>query len=117
MTAISVTRWGASEFITKPIDRARLVELVQRFTGRQTKEVVLIVDDDPEVREIARATLHGIGLATAEAMNGRAALAWIDNNAAPALILLDLMMPEMDASRSWSGCASAASFSKFPSLS
>jgi CheY-like chemotaxis protein len=35
-------------------------------------------------------------LGTAEAKNGRAALAWLDKNPLPALILLDLMMPEMD---------------------
>src|SRR5204863_7982942 len=36
------------------------------------------------------------GLATAEAVHGRAALDWLRGNARPALILLDLMMPEMD---------------------
>jgi CheY-like chemotaxis protein len=32
----------------------------------------------------------------AEAINGRAALDWLRANPLPALILLDLMMPEMD---------------------
>jgi signal transduction histidine kinase/DNA-binding response OmpR family regulator len=87
---------GASEFMTKPIDRARLVALVQRFTGQETSGLVLIVDDDAEVRHIARATVQSAGLATAEAANGRAALDWLHGNPRPALILLDLMMPEID---------------------
>jgi CheY-like chemotaxis protein len=32
----------------------------------------------------------------AEAVNGRSALRWLAENPAPAVILLDLMMPEMD---------------------
>jgi CheY-like chemotaxis protein len=57
---------------------------------------VLIVDDDPDVRELVRATLESSHLKTAQAVNGRDALEWLDNNPLPALILLDLMMPEMD---------------------
>jgi CheY-like chemotaxis protein len=87
---------GASEFMTKPVDRARLVALVQRFTGKEASGVVLVVDDDAEVRHIAQATVQSAGLATAEAVNGRAALDWLHGNPRPALILLDLMMPEMD---------------------
>jgi CheY-like chemotaxis protein len=87
---------GAAEYMTKPIDRARLVALVQRFAGRNENGLVLVVDDDAEVRDVVRITLHGAGLKTAEAINGRAALDWMDRNPLPNLILLDLMMPEMD---------------------
>ncbi len=37
-----------------------------------------------------------MGLTVAEATNGRLALDWLAENPTPALILLDLMMPEMD---------------------
>jgi signal transduction histidine kinase/DNA-binding response OmpR family regulator len=87
---------GASEYMTKPIDRERLVTLVHRFTNRSADAVVLIVDDDPEVRNVVSATLRNAGLKTAEAVNGRAAVDWLAANPAPNLILLDLMMPEMD---------------------
>ena len=43
---------GASEYMTKPIDRERLVALVRRFTNRNANAVVLIVDDDAEVRNV-----------------------------------------------------------------
>lgn len=87
---------GASEYMTKPIDRERLVTLVHRFTNRSADAVVLIVDDDPEVRNVISATLGNAGLKTAEAANGQTAVDWLAANPPPNLILLDLMMPEMD---------------------
>jgi signal transduction histidine kinase/CheY-like chemotaxis protein len=87
---------GASEYMTKPIDRARLVALIRRFTGHDADGLVLIVDDDAEVRDIVGSTVQSAGMRAAEAINGRAALDWLRANPQPALILLDLMMPEMD---------------------
>jgi signal transduction histidine kinase/CheY-like chemotaxis protein len=87
---------GASEFMTKPIDRARLVGLIRQFARPHEDPLVLIVDDDPEVRAIVRQTVEGAGLKAADAVNGRAALDWLKQNPPPALILLDLMMPGMD---------------------
>lgn len=86
---------GASEFMTKPIDRNRLIGLIQKFTHAKDA-VVLVVDDDPDVRSIIRQAVEGVGLVAAEASNGRVALEWLDKNPPPALILLDLMMPEVD---------------------
>src|SRR5262249_21862435 len=45
---------GAAEFMTKPIDRARLIALVRSFTGENAQSRVLIVDDDADVRELVR---------------------------------------------------------------
>jgi CheY-like chemotaxis protein/two-component sensor histidine kinase len=87
---------GASEFMTKPIDRARLVALVKQFAGQPGSDVVLIVDDQADVRDIIKTTISGVGLKAAEAANGQAALDWLAAHAKPALILLDLMMPVMD---------------------
>jgi signal transduction histidine kinase/DNA-binding response OmpR family regulator len=87
---------GASEYMTKPVDRERLLALVHRFTSRKEDAVVLIVDDDAEVRDVARSTLQKAGLTCAEAVNGRTALDWLRAHPRPDLVLLDLMMPEMD---------------------
>jgi len=87
---------GASEFMTKPIDRSRLLTLVRAFTAQVSKPSVLIVDDDPEVRDLVSTTLEGSGLKTMQAVNGRAAIDWLNNHPLPSLILLDLMMPVMD---------------------
>jgi CheY-like chemotaxis protein len=55
-----------------------------------------VVEDDLATRETVRHTIEKMGLTAAEVTNGRLALAWLAENPAPALILLDLMMPEMD---------------------
>ena len=87
---------GASEFMTKPIDRGRLIAVIGQFSRADGDHVVLVVDDDPEVRALVRRTVESAGLDVAEAVHGRAALDWLRHNPAPALILLDLMMSEVD---------------------
>jgi CheY-like chemotaxis protein len=87
---------GASEFMTKPVDRARLVSLLGRFAGQPKNKLVLIADDDADVRRILRATIEGAGMSAAEAANGREALERLAAGPRPALLLLDLMMPEVD---------------------
>jgi DNA-binding response OmpR family regulator len=56
---------------------------------------VLIVDDDPDIRTLYRLVLHQEGLEVVEAGNGQEALNIIKAEE-PALVLLDIMMPEMD---------------------
>ena len=85
---------GAAEFVTKPVDRARLATVLrQNVHGPGT---VLIVDDDPDSRGLVHRHLDRLGWSVAEAGDGRDALSWLERNQAPALILLDLMMPGMD---------------------
>ena len=60
---------------------------------------VLIVDDDPAIREVIRIALSQAGFTTAEAADGAAALAQIGvgaRDAGPDLVILDVMLPEMD---------------------
>jgi CheY-like chemotaxis protein len=57
---------------------------------------VLLVEDDAGARDMIRQMVEKMGLPAAEAVDGRQALAWLGDHPAPALILLDLMMPEMD---------------------
>ncbi|MBI5568924.1 MAG: response regulator transcription factor [Desulfomonile tiedjei] len=57
--------------------------------------LVLIVDDDPHIREIVRFSLQTAGFRTVEAANGREALARFAE-LHPDLIVLDILMPEMD---------------------
>jgi len=56
---------------------------------------VLVVEDDPATREMLRRTLEKEGWQVTEAENGRVGLEKLSGGI-PALILLDLMMPEMD---------------------
>ncbi|MCP3137858.1 response regulator transcription factor [Pyxidicoccus xibeiensis] len=59
------------------------------------RPTVLVVDDDPHLREIVRFALEQGGFHVEEASDGRAALARVER-AVPALIVLDIMMPELD---------------------
>ncbi|MEH6354584.1 MAG: response regulator [Marinobacter sp.] len=57
---------------------------------------VMIVEDDPDIREIVTLALRGVGGLTVKACDsGRLALKEVDGFA-PQLILLDVMMPDMD---------------------
>ena len=49
---------GASEFMTKPIDRDAPARAAARFAGHEAQGPVLIVDDDPDVRDVVRSTLE-----------------------------------------------------------
>jgi CheY-like chemotaxis protein len=86
---------GAAEHLSKPIDRERLTALLQKYRGPDTEADVLVVEDDEATRQVVRRTLVKQGWSVAEAENGRLALQQLAKNK-PALILLDLMMPEMD---------------------
>jgi CheY-like chemotaxis protein len=87
---------GASEFMTKPVDRARLTAIVKKLAPSANAGPILIVDDDPEVRALLRATVEAAGMRVDEAENGQAALDWLSHHPKPALVLLDVMMPMMD---------------------
>ena len=85
---------GAVDVLTKPVDRARLTALIHRLVRRDGP--VLVVEDDADTREMMRHTIEKMGLSVAEAVNGRRAVSWLGEHQPPAMILLDLMMPEMD---------------------
>jgi len=86
---------GASEFMTKPIDRTRLKLLLERFGARRGGRRILVVEDEETVRDQLRRTLTEEGWETFEAVNGQDALDRFEE-ISPDLILLDLLMPEMD---------------------
>ncbi|MBL8112820.1 MAG: response regulator, partial [Acidobacteria bacterium] len=86
---------GAAEYMVKPIDRERLLKVLLRYRCQSPPCPVLVVDDDPEVREMLRRILEKTGWVVEEAGNGREGLAVAARNR-PELVLLDLMMPEMD---------------------
>lgn len=86
---------GASEFLTKPVERDDLVGTLRRVSTRQSQGPVLVVEDEANTRELMRRTLESAGWTVEEAENGRMALERVTARR-PAAILLDLMMPEMD---------------------
>ena len=62
--------------------------------------IVLIVDDNPGIRNVVAWSLQFGGYEPAEVANGLEAVRWIEQAGRekryPAVILLDLAMPEMD---------------------
>ena len=59
--------------------------------------VVLVVEDEPSVRNLVRRTLEGVGLTVVEAANGRQALeAMATMREPPALVLTDVIMPGLN---------------------
>lgn len=71
---------------------------------------ILIVDDDSNIVELIRLYLEKEGFDTVTASNGRQALEKFSAEA-PALIVLDVMMPEMDG---WQVCREIRKTSEVP---
>jgi CheY-like chemotaxis protein len=86
---------GASEYVTKPIDRDRLITSIGRLVGGTGGGSVLVVEDDEDTRELLARVLGEQGYDVVTAENGRVALERL-KGMTPGLVLLDLMMPEMD---------------------
>lgn len=68
---------------------------------------VMVVDDDPFVRDVAVTALGAGGVEVMACDSGAAALAAFEGFA-PALLLLDLMMPEMDGRAVWKAVSARA---------
>jgi two-component system, OmpR family, response regulator len=78
--------------------------------GLATAPTVLIVDDDPHLREVLRFALSQAGFRVEEAADGSAGLERARRDSF-ALIILDLMMPEMDGLEV---CRALRTFSRVP---
>ena len=86
---------GAADYLTKPIQRDRLLDVLTKYCPPSAPASVLVVEDDLETQEVIRRLLEKAGIQVALAENGRVALERLAEGQ-PGLILLDLMMPEMD---------------------
>jgi len=88
---------GASEYLIKPVDRANLIQAVEKFIGQSAGRRILVVEDDESIRLSIDNVLVKTGYETDLAANGLEALKILsENQDLPDLILLDLMMPEMN---------------------
>lgn len=88
---------GALNFFSKPLDWPRLLEVINGTVGTNvlSESPVMVIDDDADNREMIKHSLEKEGFKVCQADNGKVAMDKIHENK-PALILLDLMMPEMD---------------------
>jgi signal transduction histidine kinase/DNA-binding response OmpR family regulator len=85
---------GAAEYLTKPVDRQLLLQVVQSHSSGGQRHA-LIVEDDEATRSLVRIALEDNGWEVTEAENGQLGLEHLRTRR-PDLVLLDLMMPVMD---------------------
>jgi PAS domain S-box-containing protein len=86
---------GASDYLIKPIDKKRLLGVLGSLKAPAPDRSVLIVEDDPDTRDLLARLLRREGWSVRAAADGHAGLRSVAEEV-PALILLDLMMPRMD---------------------
>jgi hypothetical protein len=85
---------GATDYLTKPVDRNRLLQSLHEYR-RSAHSHVLLVEDDPDQRDLLERTLIQAGWIVISAANGAQALSSMQQ-LRPDAIVLDLMMPEMN---------------------
>lgn len=88
-------RCGAAGYLEKPIDRSRLISVIDSLVGSVATPVVLVVDDDRSIVDLLSHTLKQRGYTVMGAYDGREAMAAVQRTK-PDAILLDLRMPVMD---------------------
>ncbi len=86
---------GAIDYIQKPVDNTVLVNKIKLAIPEAASGVILVVDDDPNARELLAKMVAREGWAVEQAVNGLEAIQFLREKE-PLLILLDLVMPEMD---------------------
>ena len=118
-------RYSDSVIIQTPQSERRLLENIERFLSKVTREPdppaagansqqlagmqILVVDDDPRNLFVITAALERNGAKVSNAVNGQRALEFLEKNPAD-LVIMDIMMPEMD------GYHAIAAIRKNPSL-
>ncbi|MEQ2005736.1 MAG: response regulator [Limisphaerales bacterium] len=86
---------GAAEFLTKPVDSGLLGRVLQRHLRYPPEGYVMLVEDDPVLRDMMSRMIENENYPVTVAENGLRALELV-KQAIPQLIVLDIMMPVMD---------------------
>src|SRR5438067_6089883 len=73
---------------------------------------ILIVDDEPGLRELVRMNLEHEGFSVLQSESGMQCLSVVQEHH-PDLVILDVMMPDMDG---WETCQRLREFSQIPVL-
>ena len=79
-----------------PVEDVPSAESTIEEARTSSREIVLVVDDDRDLRQVLSELIRDEGLDVATASNGREALDLLTAGLRPMAILLDMMMPIMD---------------------
>ncbi len=104
---------GASDYLTKPIDRNSLRNILQKYDLKDEEKIVLVVDDNAEDRYLLTQIFVHDKWTVIEAENGCDALNKIKVST-PNLIVTDLMMPVMDGFELITNLQTSRAWTKIP---
>ena len=62
---------GTAEYLLKPVDRNQLGAVLKKYRNESNPNRILLVEDDPEQRNLLRAVLEAKGFRVDEAENGK----------------------------------------------
>ncbi|WP_143743567.1 response regulator [Methanohalophilus halophilus] len=87
--------WTVEDYFVKPVDKADLIETLERVKKNMKPEetTILVVDDEEQDRELIHSMLDSEGFRILDAAGGEEAIKIIQKQQ-PDILLLDLMMPE-----------------------
>ena len=84
-----------ADYLAASVEQEQVVRVLQRHRGSGEAGPVLIVEDDQGTRDRLRRILERENIPVIEAANGSIGLERLEE-VSPALIMLDIMMPELD---------------------
>ena len=89
---------GASDYLIKPITREQLFAVLQKyhFSLNESTPLIMVIDDDRVNRDMMERIIRKANFRICKIEDGWLALEYIQKHNKPAVILLDLQMPEMD---------------------
>jgi DNA-binding response OmpR family regulator len=87
---------GAVDYLHKPIDESTLLSHVGSIVRSPEPQVVLVADDEEDIRSLIAGHLRRAGHQVLEAADGEQALQAVRAEQPPSLVLLDIRMPRLD---------------------
>ncbi|MBN2577441.1 MAG: response regulator [Pirellulales bacterium] len=107
--------FGASDYLVKPIDKARLLEALSRVSALSGREEynVAIVDDDPDTLRMTAESLENEGYRARTFTSGEEFLADLREQQ-PDVAILDLLMPRINAFQLLDKLRENSDWSKIP---
>jgi CheY-like chemotaxis protein len=97
-----------------PVEKQRMLERLNSSDEDLIGRTVLLVDDDPRNIFALSSVLERRGMRVLTATNGSEAISYIESHTDVAIVLMDIMMPEMDGYQTIERIRSNARFRRLP---